>query len=70
MYCIAKLNYFDNELTQRLLDTDAPLLKVYLAEAFLDFGDTFYDEATRFTTEEEFKRFYFDCDMAISIIKI
>ena len=70
MYCVAKINFFDNELHQYLIDSDARLLEVYLAEAYKDLGDTFYDEVKSFTTEEEFKRFYFNCDMMINILPV
>jgi len=70
VYCVAKINFYDNILTQYLINSQASLLQVYLAEAFKDFGDTFYDEAKSFTSENEFKQFYFDSDMMINILPV
>jgi hypothetical protein len=65
MYCVAKINFFDNKITQTIIDFNGSLLEAYVAQAKEEFV-----EIEDFSTIEEVKQFYFDCDCQINIIKI
>lgn len=68
MFVVAKMNFFDNELTQELKGYPS-LGMAYVYEA--TYVDKVLDkEDPEFITIDYIKQLYFDCDMMINILEL
>lgn len=66
-YVVAKINFFDNHLTQEIKEHPS-LAKAYLCEAIE--VDNVIDTDEDITDIEEIKQRYFDADMMINILEL
>lgn len=67
MFVVAKINFFDNELTQELFDFEGSLYEAYIRHYMWDFGNI---ASIELSSIEEIKQRYFDCDMMINILEM
>ena len=67
MFILAKINFYDNILSQRVVYDDS-LDSAYRYEAL--FVDNVIDEQDRHMSIEDIKQRYFDCDMMINILEV
>lgn len=74
MFVVAKINFFDNELTQELFDFEGSLYEAYFRHYIWDFYSTgmdpFSDPSIAINTVEEIQQRYFDADMMINILEV
>lgn len=67
MFVVAKMNFFDNELTQELFDFDGSLYEAYIRHYIWDFREP---GSIELNSIEEIKQRYFDADMTINILQM
>lgn len=67
MFVVAKMNFFDNELTQELFDFDGSLYEAYIRHYIWDFREL---GSIELNSIEEIKQRYFDADMTINILQM
>lgn len=67
MFVVAKMNFFDNELTQELFDFDGSLYEAYIRHYIWDFREF---GSIELNSIEEIKQRYFDADMTINILEL
>jgi hypothetical protein len=67
MFVVAKINFFDNELTQELFDFEGSLYEAYIRHYMWDFGKM---PSIELASIEEIQQRYFDADMMINILEM
>jgi hypothetical protein len=67
MFVVAKMNFFDNDLTQELFDFDGSLYEAYIRHYMWDFKEI---ASMELASIEEIQQRYFDCDMMINILEM
>ena len=69
MFVVAKINFFDNELTQELFDFEGDLYEAYLRHYIWDFSPEL-ETLSELDSIEEITQRYFDADMMINILEV
>ena len=71
MFVVAKINFFDNELTQELFDFEGSLYEAYIRYYIWDFSAEFdFETLAELNSIEEIKQSYLDADMMINILQM
>lgn len=63
-FCVARMNLFDNTLTQEIVEAESDV------EAILSLEDWMREDLVLPTTQETLKRLAFDADSMVSAIEI
>lgn len=69
MFVVAKMNFFDSELTQELFEFEGGLYEAYLCHYIWDFSPEL-ETLQELDTIEMIKNYYFDADMMINILEM
>lgn len=67
MFVVAKINFYDNELTQEIKDYPS-LYVAYINEAI--YIDKVLEDEDQGLPIEDIKQAYFNCDMMINILEV
>jgi len=63
-FCVAYMNYFDNELVQKIVEAEN------FFDAAIRAGFASEEDRDSCSTYDEMQQYFFDGDMAVSVIEI
>lgn len=68
-FCVAYINFFDNDLVQEVVEAETWLDALYVA-APDDYDPAMFDDIPASADVEQYKQRAFDCDQMFSVIEL